>query len=340
MGHKVDDTLRDDNRRELAFPTGRDVEKVLPDHFKTEYPKLVSFLKEYFHFEDSDGSPSRLVNDLFYARDINQVDETLLPYIEDELLLGQSYYEGFIDKRTATKFSHNLYSSKGTRFSIQQFFRMFYGIDVEVDYPKKDIFTIGSSEIGADSIKFLTNNGLYQTFSVRIKSELSQTTWERPYKLFVHPAGMFIGSEVRLEKIGLLGTSAPLSVVDETAGEIDVVGSNTAMFSQVNQFAPEVTGLLDSGGTTLRVIIDDRLINSLGTVSLPDLEKQYRTMRAAELRTSPTFDLDSDGVGTLTTLNPDSDGRILGKTSVNYVIDFSNDFTIETFDQDKFETFS
>ena len=70
MGHKVDDTLRDDNRRELAFPTGRDVEKVLPDHFKTEYPKFVSFLKEYFHFEDSDGSPSRLVNDLFYARDI------------------------------------------------------------------------------------------------------------------------------------------------------------------------------------------------------------------------------------------------------------------------------
>ena len=339
MGHKVDDTLRDDNRRELAFPTGRDVEKVLPDHFKTEYPKLVSFLKEYFHFEDSDGSPSRLVNDLFYARDINQVDESLLSYIEDELLLGQAYFEGFLDKRTAAKFSHNLYSTKGTKFSIQQFFRMFYGIDVEVDYPKKDVFTVGSSNIGADSIKFLTNNELYQTFAIRIISELSQATWERPYKLFVHPAGMFVGSEVRLENTGLLNTSSPLSLVDSDAGSIDVVGFNTALFSQVNQFAPEVTGLLDSGGTTLRVIIDDNLISSLATVSLPDLEKQYRTMRAAELRTSPTFDLDSDGVGTLTTLNPDSDGRLVGKTSVNYVIDFSNEFTTETFDQDKFETF-
>ena len=339
MGHKVDDTLRDDNRRELAFATGRDVEKVLPDHFKTEYPKLVSFLKEYFHFEDSDGSPSRLVNDLFYARDINQVDESLLSYIEDELLLGQAYFEGFLDKRTAAKFSHNLYSTKGTKFSIQQFFRMFYGIDVEVDYPKKDVFTVGSSNIGADSIKFLTNNELYQTFAIRIISELSQKDWERPYKLFVHPAGMFVGSEVRLENTGLLNTSSPLSLVDSDAGSIDVVGFNTALFSQVNQFAPEVTGLLDSGGTTLRVIIDDNLISSLATVSLPDLEKQYRTMRAAELRTSPTFDLDSDGVGTLTTLNPDSDGRLVGKTSVNYVIDFSNEFTIETFDQDKFETF-
>ena len=339
MGHKVDDTLRDDNRRELAFATGRDVEKVLPDHFKTEYPKFVSFLKEYFHFEDSDGSPSRLVNDLFYARDINQVDESLLSYIEDELLLGQAYFEGFLDKRTAAKFSHNLYSTKGTKFSIQQFFRMFYGIDVEVDYPKKDVFTVGSSEIGANSIKFLTNDELYQTFAIRIISELSQKDWERPYKLFVHPAGMFVGSEVRLENTGLLNTSSPLSIVDSDAGSIDVVGFNTALFSQVNQTTPEITGLLDSGGTTLRVIIDDNLVNSLATVSLPDLEKQYRTMRAAELRTSPTFDLDSDGVGTLTTLNPDSDGRLVGKTSVNYVIDFSNEFTTETFDQDKFETF-
>ena len=255
------------------------------------------------------------------------------------MLLGQAYFEGFLDKRTAAKFSHNLYSTKGTKFSIQQFFRMFYGIDVEVDYPKKDVFTVGSSNIGAESIKFLTNNELYQTFAIRIISELSQATWERPYKLFVHPAGMFVGSEVRLENTGLLNTSSPLSIVDSDAGSIDVVGFNTALFSQVNQTTPEITGLLDSGGTTLRVIIDDNLVNSLATVSLPDLEKQYRTMRAAELRTSPTFDLDSDGVGTLTTLNPDSDGRLVGKTSVNYVIDFSNEFTTETFDQDKFETF-
>ena len=201
---------------------------------------------------------------------------------------------------------------------------MFYGIDVEVDYPKKDVFTVGSSDIGAESIKFLTNDELYQTFAIRIISELSQKDWERPYKLFVHPAGMFVGSEVRLENTGLLNTSSPLSIVDSDAGSIDVVGFNTALFSQVNQFAPEVTGLLDSGGTTLRVIIDDNLINSLATASISDVQKQYATMRAAELRTSPTFDADSNGAGTATS---------------NFEIDFSNEFTIETFDQDKFETF-
>ena len=129
--------------------------------------------------------------------------------------------------------------------------------------------------------------------------------------------------QVRLENTGLLGTSSPLSIVDSDAGSIDVVGFNTALFSQVNQFAPEVTGLLDSGGTTLRVIIDDNLISSLATASISD-KKQYATMRGAELRTSPTFDADSNG-GTAATSN--------------FEIDFSNEFAIETFDQDKFETF-
>ena len=34
-----------------------------------------NFFPEYYHFEDSDVSPSKLVNDLFYTRDINQVDK-------------------------------------------------------------------------------------------------------------------------------------------------------------------------------------------------------------------------------------------------------------------------
>ena len=43
MGHKVDDTLRDDNRRELAFPTGRDVEKVLQTISKLNIQNLSRF---------------------------------------------------------------------------------------------------------------------------------------------------------------------------------------------------------------------------------------------------------------------------------------------------------
>ena len=331
MTHKVDDTLRDDGRREISQITGREVNKVIPEHFKTDYPKLVSFLEQYYHFEDSDGSPSRLVNDLFYTRDINQVDESLLTYIEDELLLGQSYFEGFTDKRTAAKFSNNLYRAKGTKFSIEQFFRMFFEVDIDLEYTKEQVFKIGEaeSEIGAESQKFITNAELFQQFALRITSELPFKKWQRPYKLFVHPAGMFIGSAVRLEGIVDNPLSAPISLVDSDVGQVDVVGATAFNFDEVTQFLPEITGIArdsgDSDGIFKRVIIDDSFFTSLQTTSLEDIQKQYSTLRAAELRTSPTFDADSNGAGTATS---------------NFEIDFSNDFSSETMDQERFEFFS
>ena len=331
MTHKVDDTLRDDGRREISQITGREVNKVVPEHFKTDYPKLVSFLEQYYHFEDSDGSPSRLVNDLFYTRDINQVDESLLSYIEDELLLGQSYFEGFTDKRTAAKFSNNLYRAKGTKFSIEQFFRMFFEVDIDLEYTKEQVFKIGEaeSEIGPESQKFITNAELFQQFALRITSELPFKRWQRPYKLFVHPAGMFIGSAVRLEGIVDNPLSAPISLVDSDLGQIDVVGATAFGFDEVTQFLPEITGIArdsgDSDGIFKRVIIDDSFFTSLQNTSLEDIQKQYSTLRAAELRTSPTFDADSNGAGTATS---------------NFEIDFSNDFSSETMDQERFEFFS
>ena len=331
MTHKIDDTLRDDGRREISQITGREVNKVIPEHFKTDYPKLVSFLEQYYHFEDSDGSPSRLVNDLFYTRDINQVDESLLSYIEDELLLGQSYFEGFTDKRTAAKFSNNLYRAKGTKFSIEQFFRMFFEVDIDLEYTKEQVFKIGEaeSEIGAESQKFITNAELFQQFALRITSELPFKKWQRPYKLFVHPAGMFIGSAVRLEGIVDNPLSAPISLVDSDVGQVDVVGATAFNFDEVTQFLPEITGIArdsgDSDGIFKRVIIDDAFFTSLQNTSLEDIQKQYSTLRAAELRTSPTFDADSNGAGTATS---------------NFEIDFSNDFSSETMDQERFEFFS
>ena len=331
MTHKIDDTLRDDGRREISQITGREVNKVIPEHFKTDYPKLVSFLEQYYHFEDSDGSPSRLVNDLFYTRDINQVDESLLSYIEDELLLGQSYFEGFTDKRTAAKFSNNLYRAKGTKFSIEQFFRMFFEVDIDLEYTKEQVFKIGEaeSEIGAESQKFITNAELFQQFALRITSELPFKRWQRPYKLFVHPAGMFIGSAVRLEGIVDNPLSTAISLVDSDVGQVDVVGATAFNFDEVTQFLPEITGIArdsgDSDGIFKRVIIDDAFFTSLQNTSLEDIQKQYSTLRAAELRTSPTFDADSNGAGTATS---------------NFEIDFSNDFSSETMDQERFEFFS
>jgi len=316
MSSRKDVTLTDINRRELNF-IDYNIEQILPDFFRTEYPKLISLLKEYYEFEESDDSPANLIHELFYSRDITQTDIGLLSYIEDELLLGQSYFEGFKDKRAAAKYSNQLYRSKGTKFSIEQFFRTFFGVDPSIEYTKDQVFKVGEvgSEIGFNSLKYLTNDKLYQTFAVLIKTDISQSEWIEPYKLFAHPAGMFVGSEVQI-----------MSVVEDTVTAPQVLIEPPPPLA-----IHSAAGFGDQGVTDLTSIVDDLYTDSdgvysrirpelislekLSITSMSEINEQYSSLREAQIAGSPTFD-DSDEVGT--------NG-----------MDLSNNFAFETLDQQK-----
>ena len=318
MSHKNDDTLKDVNRREIAI-TKHKVKEVLPEFFRTEYPKLITLLEQYYEFDDTDESPSRLIYDLFYARDITQTDLSLLSYIEDELLLGQSYFEGFTDKRAAAKYSNTLYRSKGTKYSIQQFFRTFFGVDPDVIYTKENVFKVGD-DIGFNSQKFLTDNKLYQQFAILVKSDISFNEWREPYKLFAHPAGMFIGSEVQIVTSVTDTLTAP-TVIPADPPPISI--ETTASFGEfaVTDLTAIVDDLYtDSAGVYSRI---NATIASLGDFSLETIEtinNQYSSLREAQIASSPTFD-DTNEVGT--------NG-----------MDLSNDLFFETIDQDKHEWWS
>lgn len=316
-----DETLIDLNRRELTF-SKHDVEKVLPDFFRVTYPKLLTLLKEYYEFEDGAESPSRLIHDLFNSRDITQTDLELLSYIEDELLLGQAYFEGFTDKRAAAKYSSTLYRSKGTKYSIQQFFRTFFGIDPDVIYTKEQVFKVGEldSKIGFNSQKFITDNKLYQTFAILVKSELAFNEWKETYKLFTHPAGMFIGSEVQIVSNVTDTLTAPTVI----AGDLpEFVVENTASFGDTGVL--DITALVDdyytdSAGVLSRINVELTNLNTFSAEQIDTINNQYSSLREAQLASSPTFD-DSDEVGT--------NG-----------MDLSNNFSFETLDQDKHEFWS
>lgn len=358
MTHKQDDTLKDLNRREIAFPKDS-IKEILPQFFRTEYPKLITLLDEYYHYQDDDSSPTRLINELFYNRDITQTDLDLLEYIEDELLLGQAYFEGFADKRAAAKYSNTLYRSKGTKYSIEQFFRTFFSIDPEVIYTKEQVFKLNggddfreielealeeaskgspvfpateygqldsdgartkyqtylkdnyraTSQIGFNSQKFLTNNKLYQQFAILVRSELSQSEWIQPYKLFVHPAGMFIGSEVQIISSKEDTIIAP-NVVIEPPPPVAITG----VVSIADTAVSDVTSLVDdfnvdSAGIKSRIRTEFFNLNKLSSKTINEINLQYSSLREAQIASSPTLDDTS--------------------------IDFSNNFDFETIDQDR-----
>lgn len=213
-----DKTTVDNNRTDINFLKS-EVDKVLPEFYSEEYPKLKTLFDAYYDYMDSATNPSGRIKRLYSSRDATQVPSELLQYLEDELLLGQSYFGGFVNKREAIKFSNTLYRSKGSKYSVQQFFRGFFGIDPTISYPKENIFKVGpaidysldsinsggeqikeaASNLGPESRKFITDDKLYQVLSILIRIGLPLKDWVDTYKLFVHPAGVYLAAELLLE---------------------------------------------------------------------------------------------------------------------------------------------
>ena len=289
-----DYTLKDNLRRDYRFTDYHLVDQVLPDYFKEDYPKLIKLLEAYNQFEDSDQSPARLVHDVITSRDITANDLSLLSFIEDELLLGQSYFEGFTNKRAAAKFSNTLYRSKGTLYSIQQFFRTFFGVTPDVRYTKEDRFMVGEtdSRIGFDSQKFLTDDKLYQVFAILIKADIPVDRWREAYKLFVHPAGMYFGGQVLLEATGSFnfGIMPDFEIVN-----IDPVVQGEASLGTPLTIT-DLTGEVDSDGRgaygKLRIDLPGS-VEEIQNISIDEINQNYRSISELVGTSSPSVDGDS-----------------------------------------------
>lgn len=183
------------------------VKEILPEFYQSEYPKLISFLETYYDYTNEDKSATfdDKINNVFGIRDITSTDLKSLDYLLQEIGNGIDHTifpkEGREERaRLASRLLANLYRSKGTEVSAEQFFRMFFNEEVEVTYPKNNIFYLndkpGNSLIGPESVKFITDNRRFQIFSILLKTSLSFSDYEDLYKKFIHPAGFYLAADV------------------------------------------------------------------------------------------------------------------------------------------------
>lgn len=301
-----DKTLIDNDRRPLNLKRDN-VSQLLPEYFKTDNPKFITFLEKYYDWMDSGDNPSRRIQDLYRNRDVTQVEAGLLQYIEDELLLGQSYFEGFINKREAAKFSNTLYRSKGTLFAIQQFFRAFFGEDPDVRYTKNDVFRVGpalykdgteylpASKIGPESQKFLTDNKLYQTLALLIKVGIPISRWLDVYKLFVHPAGMYVGAELQLVAVNAntINNNMP-EQGDPITTDVTFADIGTLAFTAFEDLTALVPA--DNPDSIERQDVYFN-VQRMQDITLAEILAKQTSMQDLLTVNSPTLDRDSDGSG-------------------------------------------
>lgn len=247
-------TTVDKNRREPTLFTSK-VNQVLPEYFQEDNSKLIALLQEYYKTLDSDNGSinfSEKVRDVFAARDITETDETYLDELIGEIGNGLTASSFFDQPRLMARLLGRFYQAKGTRNATEGFFRGFFNEEVDVVYPKVDIFIVGESEIGFDSQKRIIDNRRYQVLSILIRSGLSVTDYENLYKKFVHPAGFHFAGEVL--SVGNASITPSVSTHDPLeVAETDAIYLSQASLEPTTLFG-ETTLLYDSSdGTQFRV---------------------------------------------------------------------------------------
>jgi len=248
----ADKTLSDIGRRELDF-TGNQIAEALPEWFREDNPKLITLFEKYYENLDADGNFGHQLHTIPTLRDIAQTAKSNLTFIEDELLLGQNYVEGILDNRTGAELSNNFYRSKGTKFGIERFFKMFFNEVPEVIYGKDLVMKVGDN-IGPESGLKITDPTIFQFWGILIKSGISSNEWLELYKLFAHPAGMFVGAEVAISTANadISFDLMPISVAE------DAVAASFVSLATASPFArQDLSGVIgitkkpyDSDGST------------------------------------------------------------------------------------------
>ena len=142
------------------------IEEQFPTFVRTDYRKLVLFIKSYYEWMDLVGNPGYVNQhlDAVYDADKNleqffsHFNSTYLDGFPKELATNTS--ENKPNKKTLLKKIRDFYGNKGTESSYKFLFRVLYDSDLELYYPKSDILKTSDGQwIEPVSIKISSFNG-------------------------------------------------------------------------------------------------------------------------------------------------------------------------------------
>ena len=141
---------------------------LVPEHINQTYPYFIEFLELFNDYLVSENRASHYVNRIADQRDIDLVEEQFLTNLQQEI--GISIPRSFAaDPRLFYTKLVDFYQSRGTPDSIVSFFNLLFNDEVEIYFPKEDMFIPSDNPWTdfADDVK--ANPGSYQptnTFTV------------------------------------------------------------------------------------------------------------------------------------------------------------------------------
>jgi len=115
------------------------IESQFPAYYREQGAELVAFIKAYYEFlETTDKYAIKLSRQMFDLNDIDDSLDSFLLHFKNEFLAD---FPSIIttDKRFAIKHILDLYSTKGSKYSLELLMKLLYNEEIDVYYPGDDV---------------------------------------------------------------------------------------------------------------------------------------------------------------------------------------------------------
>jgi hypothetical protein len=131
------------------------VQDLLPEHISNDanIDSLTRFLEDYYDYMNAEGQPSREIASLTQNKDIDAATEKYLDEIE-LLIAKYTPRSNLIDRERLLKIINHYYTVRGTEEGTKLFFKLFYGEDISINYPRERILAASDG------------SGKYENFSL------------------------------------------------------------------------------------------------------------------------------------------------------------------------------
>src|ERR1035437_6655369 len=121
------------------------LDRSLPQFIRENYPMFEAFLGAYYEWMEQSKQPNDIIQNLRDYRDIDRTITDFIDYFRDEFLVSIPT-DILADKRLLVKQIREFYLNKGNENSYKFLFRVLYGEDIEIYYPKLDILRVSDGK--------------------------------------------------------------------------------------------------------------------------------------------------------------------------------------------------
>lgn len=121
------------------------IESQFPGFYREDGRMFIAFLKSYYQWLEYDGNP--IYKSRRFLDDVD-IDKTLTDYIyhfKDEYLAGIQF-EDESNQRLFVKNAIDYHRANGTERGLDLFFRLIYGVSIDVYYPADDLFKLSDGQ--------------------------------------------------------------------------------------------------------------------------------------------------------------------------------------------------